>query len=133
MVIMDCLGTDKEVPISLERFIDIESLIGKEETDSHLVYFLSDMGEGVVSPMEEVRSQRLKETVNQVLQTLTEREEKVLRMRFGAGDVASKHTLEEVGSEFAVTRERIRPIEARAMSKLRHPSSDTGARDLLTV
>jgi len=132
MVIMDCLGTDKEVPISLERFIDIESLIGKEETDSHLVYFLSDMGEGVVSPMEEVRSQRLKETVNQVLQTLTEREEKVLRMRFGAGDEASKHTLEEVGSEFAVTRERIRQIELKALRNVRKPRYSPELKDYLS-
>ncbi len=71
--------------------------------------------------MEQVVGQRLRETVNSVLHTLTEREEKVLRMRFGVGDDTSEHTLEEVGSEFAVTRERIRQIESKALRKIRHP------------
>jgi len=98
--------------------ISLETPIGEEE-DSHLGDFIED--KGVVSPVEQVVSQRLKETVNSVLQTLTEREEKVLRMRFGVGDEASEHTLEEVGSEFAVTRERIRQIESKALRKIRHP------------
>ena len=76
----------------------------------------------MVSPVEQVVQQRLKETVRNVLNTLSEREERVLRMRFGVGDDGSEHTLEEVGSEFAVTRERIRQIESKALRKLRQPS-----------
>nr|WP_280113203.1 RNA polymerase sigma factor RpoD [Holophaga foetida] len=98
--------------------ISLETPIGEEE-DSHLGDFIED--KGVVSPVEQVVSARLKETVNSVLHTLTEREEKVLRMRFGVGDDTSEHTLEEVGSEFAVTRERIRQIESKALRKIRHP------------
>ncbi len=98
--------------------ISLETPIGEEE-DSHLGDFIED--KTVTSPVEQVVQQRLKETVNSVLQTLTEREEKVLRMRFGVGDEASEHTLEEVGSEFAVTRERIRQIESKALRKIRHP------------
>jgi len=98
--------------------ISLETPIGEEE-DSHLGDFIED--KAVVSPVEQVVQQRLKETVNTVLQTLSEREEKVLRMRFGVGDEANEHTLEEVGSEFAVTRERIRQIESKALRKIRHP------------
>lgn len=98
--------------------ISLETPIGEEE-DSHLGDFIED--KAVVSPVEQVTQQRLKESVNTVLQTLSEREEKVLRMRFGVGDEASEHTLEEVGSEFAVTRERIRQIESKALRKIRHP------------
>ncbi len=98
--------------------ISLETPIGEEE-DSHLGDFIED--KTVVSPVEQVVNQRLKETVNSVLHTLTEREEKVLRMRFGVGEEASEHTLEEVGSEFAVTRERIRQIESKALRKIRHP------------
>ena len=98
--------------------ISLETPIGEEE-DSHLGDFIED--KTVVSPVEQVVQARLKETVNSVLHTLTEREEKVLRMRFGVGDDTSEHTLEEVGSEFAVTRERIRQIESKALRKIRHP------------
>ena len=98
--------------------ISLETPIGEEE-DSHLGDFIED--KAVVSPIEQVVGQRLKETVNQVLLTLTEREEKVLRMRFGVGEESTEHTLEEVGSEFAVTRERIRQIESKALRKIRHP------------
>ncbi|MBI4913035.1 MAG: RNA polymerase sigma factor RpoD [Acidobacteria bacterium] len=98
--------------------ISLETPIGEEE-DSHLGDFIED--KTVVSPIEQVVGQRLKETVNQVLLTLTEREEKVLRMRFGVGEESTEHTLEEVGSEFAVTRERIRQIESKALRKIRHP------------
>ena len=98
--------------------ISLETPIGEEE-DSHLGDFIED--KAVVSPIEQVVQQRLKETVNTVLGTLSEREEKVLRMRFGVGDEANEHTLEEVGSEFAVTRERIRQIESKALRKIRHP------------
>jgi len=98
--------------------ISLETPIGEEE-DSHLGDFIED--KTVISPIEQVVSARLKETVNSVLETLTEREEKVLRMRFGVGEDTSEHTLEEVGSEFAVTRERIRQIESKALRKIRHP------------
>ena len=112
------VGKVRKVMKIAQEPISLETPIGEEE-DSHLGDFIED--KGVVSPVEQVVSQRLKETVNQVLQTLTEREEKVLRMRFGVGDEASEHTLEEVGSEFAVTRERIRQIESKALRKIRHP------------
>ena len=98
--------------------ISLETPIGEEE-DSHLGDFIED--KTVVSPVEQVVQQRLKETVRNVLNTLSEREERVLRMRFGVGDDGSEHTLEEVGSEFAVTRERIRQIESKALRKIRHP------------
>jgi RNA polymerase primary sigma factor len=98
--------------------ISLETPIGEEE-DSHLGDFIED--KAVISPVEQVVQQRLKETVNTVLQTLSEREEKVLRLRFGVGEEANEHTLEEVGSEFAVTRERIRQIESKALRKIRHP------------
>src|ERR1039458_3591441 len=94
------------------------SPIGEEE-DSHLGDFIEDRG--VVSPAEAVINVNLKDQTGQVLRTLTPREEKVIKMRFGLED-GSEHTLEEVGQSFAVTRERIRQIEAKALRKLRHPS-----------
>jgi RNA polymerase primary sigma factor len=98
--------------------ISLETPIGEEE-DSHLGDFIEDRG--VVSPAEAVINLNLKEQTASVLQTLTNREEEVIRMRFGIGD-GSEHTLEEVGQRFSVTRERIRQIEAKALRKLRHPS-----------
>ena len=98
--------------------ISLETPIGEEE-DSHLGDFIEDRG--VVSPAEAVININLKEQTASVLQTLTPREEQVIRMRFGIGD-GSEHTLEEVGQRFSVTRERIRQIEAKALRKLRHPS-----------
>jgi len=98
--------------------ISLETPIGEEE-DSHLGDFIED--KGVVSPSEAVISMNLAEQTRKVLSTLTPREEKVLRMRFGIGE-KSDHTLEEVGQDFEVTRERIRQIEAKALRKLRHPS-----------
>jgi RNA polymerase primary sigma factor len=98
--------------------ISLETPIGEEE-DSHLGDFIEDRT--VLSPIEQVVQQRMKESVNAVLKTLAEREEKVLRMRFGVGEETKEHTLEEVGSEFAVTRERIRQIESKALRKIRHP------------
>ena len=98
--------------------ISLETPIGEEE-DSHLGDFIEDQKE--VSPAEAVISLNLKEQTEDVLRTLTPREEKVIKMRFGVGD-GSEHTLEEVGRNFAVTRERIRQIEAKALRKLRHPS-----------
>jgi RNA polymerase primary sigma factor len=98
--------------------ISLETPIGEEE-DSHLGDFIED--KSVVSPAEAVINMNLAEQTRKVLKTLTPREEKVLRMRFGIGE-KSDHTLEEVGQDFEVTRERIRQIEAKALRKLRHPS-----------
>ena len=98
--------------------ISLETPIGEEE-DSHLGDFIEDRQ--VVSPAEAVINLNLKDQTESVLKTLTPREEKVIKMRFGVGD-GSEHTLEEVGQNFAVTRERIRQIEAKALRKLRHPS-----------
>jgi RNA polymerase primary sigma factor len=98
--------------------ISLETPIGEEE-DSHLGDFIEDRA--VVSPAEAVINVNLKDQTSQVLRTLTPREEKVIKMRFGLED-GSEHTLEEVGQSFAVTRERIRQIEAKALRKLRHPS-----------
>ena len=98
--------------------ISLETPIGEEE-DSHLGDFIED--KNVVSPSEAVINMNLSEQTRKVLATLTPREEKVLRMRFGIGE-KSDHTLEEVGQDFEVTRERIRQIEAKALRKLRHPS-----------
>ena len=98
--------------------ISLETPIGEEE-DSHLGDFIED--KRIQSPSEAVISMNLSEQTRKVLATLTPREEKVLRMRFGIGE-KSDHTLEEVGQDFFVTRERIRQIEAKALRKLRHPS-----------
>jgi len=98
--------------------ISLETPIGEEE-DSHLGDFIED--KNAVSPAEAVVGMNLSEQTRRVLATLTPREEKVLRMRFGIGE-KSDHTLEEVGQDFQVTRERIRQIEAKALRKLRHPS-----------
>ena len=98
--------------------ISLETPIGEEE-DSHLGDFIED--KSVVSPAEAVINRNLADKTRDVLKTLTPREEKVLRMRFGIGE-KSDHTLEEVGQDFEVTRERIRQIEAKALRKLRHPS-----------
>jgi RNA polymerase primary sigma factor len=98
--------------------ISLETPIGEEE-DSHLRDFIED--KKILSPSEAVIRLNLSEQTQRVLATLTPREEKVLRMRFGIGERAD-HTLEEVGRDFEVTRERIRQIEAKALRKLRHPS-----------
>ena len=98
--------------------ISLETPIGEEE-DSHLGDFIED--KSVISPSDAVISMNLADQTRKVLATLTPREEKVLRMRFGIGE-KSDHTLEEVGQDFEVTRERIRQIEAKALRKLRHPS-----------
>jgi RNA polymerase primary sigma factor len=98
--------------------ISLETPIGDEE-DSHLGDFIED--QNIASPSEQVIESLLKDQTIDVLQTLTEREKQVLKLRFGVGGV-KEHTLEEVGQQFAVTRERIRQIEAKALRKLRHPS-----------
>jgi RNA polymerase primary sigma factor len=107
--------------------ISLETPIGEEE-DSHLGDFIEDRG--VISPAEAVININLKEQAESVLKTLTPREEKVIKMRFGLDD-GSEHTLEEVGQSFAVTRERIRQIEAKALRKLRHPSRSRKLRAFL--
>jgi len=107
--------------------ISLETPIGEEE-DSHLGDFIEDRQE--VSPADAVINLNLKEQTENVLRTLTPREEKVIKMRFGVGD-GSEHTLEEVGQNFAVTRERIRQIEAKALRKLRHPSRSRRLRAFL--
>ena len=120
------IGMKMDMPVSKVRKIlkiaqepiSLETPIGEEE-DSHLGDFIEDRG--VVSPSESVININLKEQTAAVLQSLTPREEQVIRMRFGIGD-GSEHTLEEVGQRFSVTRERIRQIEAKALRKLRHPS-----------
>ena len=107
--------------------ISLETPIGEEE-DSHLGDFIEDRQE--VSPADAVINLNLKEQTESVLRTLTPREERVVKMRFGVGD-GSEHTLEEVGQNFAVTRERIRQIEAKALRKLRHPSRSRRLRAFL--
>ncbi len=99
--------------------ISLETPIGEEE-DSHLGDFIEDRT--IQNPAEAVININLREITEEVLKTLTPREEKVIKMRFGLGPNGSEHTLEEVGQHFAVTRERIRQIEAKALRKLRHPS-----------
>jgi RNA polymerase primary sigma factor len=129
------IATKMEVPVDKVRKvlkiaqepISLETPIGEEE-DSHLGDFIED--KQVVSPVESIISLSLREQTNKVLNTLTPREEKVLRLRFGLSD-GCEHTLEEVGQDFAVTRERIRQIEAKALRKLRHPSRSKKLRSFL--
>ena len=119
------IATKMQIPIEKVRKvlkvvrepISLETPIGEEE-DSHLGDFIED--KGIQSPSDSAISMNLAEHTRRALSTLTPREEKILRMRFGIGE-KSEHTLEEVGQGFKVTRERIRQIEAKALSKLRHP------------
>ena len=108
--------------------VSLETPIGEEE-DSHLGDFIED--DNAPAPSEAASYALLKEQLMEVLNTLTEREEKVLRLRFGLDDGRAR-TLEEVGKEFNVTRERIRQIEAKALRKLRHPSRSKKLKDYLT-
>ena len=107
--------------------VSLETPIGDEE-DSHLGDFIED--KNVVLPIESAMQANLRETTTRILSTLTPREERVLRMRFGIG-MHSDHTLEEVGQQFCVTRERIRQIEAKALRKLKHPSRSKKLRSFL--
>jgi RNA polymerase primary sigma factor len=109
--------------------ISMETPIGDDE-DSHLGDFIEDTN--VESPVENTTNINLSETVRDVLAGLTPREAKVLRMRFGI-DMNTDHTLEEVGKQFDVTRERIRQIEAKALRKLRHPSRSEQLRSFLDI
>jgi RNA polymerase primary sigma factor len=108
--------------------VSLETPIGEEE-DSHLGDFIPD--EDASAPAEAASYTLLREQLSDVLHTLTPREEKVLRLRFGLED-GRPRTLEEVGREFQVTRERIRQIEAKALRKLRHPSRSKKLKDFLT-
>ena len=127
----------KEMNISEERVreiqkiaqdpVSLETPIGEEE-DSHLGDFIED--ETTTTPSDSVSTTMLKETLLSVLNSLTPREEKVLRLRYGVDD-GRPRTLEEVGKEFNVTRERIRQIEAKALRKLRHPSRSKHLKDFL--
>jgi RNA polymerase primary sigma factor len=99
--------------------ISLETPVGDED-DTHLGDFIED--KVIVNPAEAVMSSTLREVTDEVLKSLTPREEKVIKMRFGLGPNGDEHTLEEVGQHFAVTRERIRQIEVKALRKLRHPS-----------
>jgi RNA polymerase primary sigma factor len=99
--------------------ISLETPIGEEE-DSHLGDFIEDKSR--MSPAESVVVENLRHVTDEVLVTLSPREEKVIKLRYGLGAIGEEHTLEEVGKNFDVTRERIRQIEAKALRKLRHPS-----------
>ncbi len=107
--------------------VSLETPIGEEE-DSHLGDFIPD--EDSPAPAEAASYTLLKEQINEVLHTLTPREEQVLKLRFGLEDGRTR-TLEEVGKEFDITRERIRQIEAKALRKLRHPSRSKRLKDYL--
>jgi RNA polymerase primary sigma factor len=111
-------------PRSRSRF---ETPIGDEE-DSHLGDFIED--KNAILPIDAAIQSNLRETTTRVLASLTPREERVLRMRFGIG-MNTDHTLEEVGQQFSVTRERIRQIEAKALRKLKHPSRSRKLRSFL--
>ena len=128
----------KKMNVSIDKIRDIykisqepvslETPIG-EEDDSHLGDFIKD--ERNMSPEEYAENELLKDEISEVLLTLTEREEKVIRLRFGLEDGKSR-TLEEVGQMFGVTRERIRQIEAKALRKLRHPSRSRKLKDYIS-
>jgi RNA polymerase primary sigma factor len=112
------VGKVRKVLRIAQEPISLETPVGEEE-ESHLGDFIVDRR--VTSPSEAVINLNLREQTAEVLKTLSPREEKIIKMRFGLQD-GSEHTLEEVGQHFAVTRERIRQIEAKALRKLRHPS-----------
>ena len=117
----------REIQKIAQEPVSLETPIGEEE-DSHLGDFIPD--DDVPAPAEAAAFSMLKEQLVEVLDTLTDREQKVLKLRFGLDDGRSR-TLEEVGKEFDVTRERIRQIEAKALRKLRHPSRSKKLKDYL--
>ena len=117
----------REIMRVAQEPVSLETPIGEEE-DSHLGDFIAD--DDTPAPAEAASFALMKEQLLDVLDTLTPREEKVLRLRFGLDD-GRQRTLEEVGKEFNVTRERIRQIEAKALRKLRHPSRSKKLKDYL--
>jgi len=117
----------REIMKIAQEPVSLETPIGEEE-DSHLGDFIPD--DDIPAPAEAAAFMMLKEQLVDVLDTLTDREEKVLRLRFGLDDGRAR-TLEEVGKEFNVTRERIRQIESKALRKLRHPSRSKKLKDYL--
>jgi RNA polymerase primary sigma factor len=117
----------REISKISQEPVSLETPIGEEE-DSHLGDFIQD--DNVPVPADAAAFTLLKEQLVEVLSTLTDREQKVLRLRFGLDDGRAR-TLEEVGKEFNVTRERIRQIEAKALRKLRHPSRSRKLKDYL--
>jgi RNA polymerase primary sigma factor len=121
------LSTDRvrEILKIAQEPVSLETPIG-EEDDSHLGDFIED--DHAISPSDNASYEMLKEQLEDVLETLTDREENVLRLRFGLED-GKNRTLEEVGRVFGVTRERIRQIEAKALRKLRHPSRSNKLKD----
>jgi RNA polymerase primary sigma factor len=108
--------------------VSLETPVGDEDGDSSIGDFIED--KNALSPMEAAVHSNLREQTTRVLATLTAREERVLRMRFGIG-MNTDHTLEEVGQQFSVTRERIRQIEAKALRKLKHPTRSRKLRSFL--
>ena len=129
--IAEKMGVSEERVCEIQKIaqdpVSLETPIGEEE-DSHLGDFIED--EKTITPSDSVAFTMLKEQLLGVLDTLTPREEKVLRLRYGIDD-GKPRTLEEVGKEFNVTRERIRQIEAKALRKLRHPSRSKKLKDFL--
>jgi RNA polymerase primary sigma factor len=129
--IAEKMGVTEERVIEIQKIaqdpVSLETPIGEEE-DSHLGDFIED--EKTITPSDSVAANMLKEQLLRVLDTLTPREEKVLRLRYGLDD-GKPRTLEEVGKEFNVTRERIRQIEAKALRKLRHPSRSKKLKDFI--
>jgi RNA polymerase primary sigma factor len=117
----------REIMKIAQEPISLETPVG-EENDSSLGDFIED--HEVMAPADAASYEMLKEQISEVLDTLTEREESVLRLRFGLDDGRSR-TLEEVGKVFGVTRERIRQIEAKALRKLRHPSRSKQLKDFM--
>jgi len=123
------VGKVRKVLRIAQEPISLETPVGEEE-ESHLGDFLVDRR--MVSPSEAVIKMNLREQTAEVLKTLSPREEKIVKMRFGLQD-GGEHTLEEVGQHFAVTRERIRQIEAKALRKLRHPSRSHRLKTFLDI
>ena len=117
----------REIMKIAQEPVSLETPIGEEE-DSHLGDFIED--EDALAPADSASYILLKEQLEEVLESLTDREKKVLRLRFGLDDGKAR-TLEEVGKQFGVTRERIRQIEAKALRKLRHPSRSKKLKDYL--